>query len=379
MKKYNALISMGLIVAFSSEAVVSDTSSAGFVPELSARGAAMLLVETDRAAAIASIATRVPERNREDFVAELAQKQNHELIDLLSGQGDASIRSFSTSEDFNSMVYSALEEPCRILDTRIYAEMGGGTTPVPINAGVAREVWGINIGGQGGNPECAATLLGKSAIMISLTAVAPGFPATTFPTTSYGTLLNGALMVEPDWKPIAESTPGNYLQFTFDGGIFNQAASITWDSATHLTSTLAVVNTSSSGYPKAVLYAGGTSHFVMDAVGYFNKPAICPNSEHTFLAGSCWSPPQEETNWFFAGSNCALAGGRLPPASLINALIMAGELPDTTLWADGYYSNGVDFFGQATSSVLQMSGLTTDLHPYRCIFSPLIDAGTATP
>jgi hypothetical protein len=363
MKKISSLIGIGFLVAVGPQAFAADTSSAGIAPVLSPRGEAMGAVEADRKGVIAKLAAGVSDRDRPSYIAELEQMENHELIDLLVGQ--LATKSFDANDNYANMVYTALDTPCRILDTRYYT-LGSN----PIAGGVAREVWSFDTANQGGNEVCSAPLLGKAAMVVSLSAVAPDFPFGTFPYTGFGTLLNGAKMVAPDWQPIADAA-GGYLQYMYDEPPFNDAASISWDTGTTLTSTLAVVNMTPLTFPNVVLYTSGDSHYVMDAVGYFDKPDLCPDAT-TYVAGSCWSDERAEDSWFQAGYDCAGTGGRLPPASLINGLVMAGDLPEETLWADGFYSDGTDFFGQATSHKLELSPLTIDLFPYRCVFTPLV-------
>lgn len=366
MNRYTRLLSLGLGFALSPQVLFADTSSAGIVPALSPTGKALARVEADRASVINDLALRVAERDRSAYIATLAQMENHQLIQLLVAESSVSVKSFNQDIAYDSMVYTALSTPCRILDTRNYSAGAD-----PIQGGIAREVWSYDIDGQGGDNGCAEPLIGKAALVVSLTAVAPDFPSGTFPTVGYGTLLAGMEMVPPDWQEIPP-TPGNYKQFSYNTPPFNKAASVSWDTGTTLNTTLAVVNTDPINFPNAVLYTSGQSHYVMDAVGYFEKPDLCP-AETTFLAGSCWGAEQDSKEWFFAGSECAAVGGRLPPASLINGLVMNGDLEDIMLWADGYYSDGVDFYGQVTSSALGNELTKFTYFPYRCIFTPLIN------
>ena len=161
--------------------------------------------------------------------------------------------------------YTALPAPCRILDTRNYTG-----TPLPINGGVAREVFPAAIAGQGGNDACAAAFNSATALVVALSAVSPTFPA-PFPTLGYGTLLNAGEMAN-GWT-FAGTVASQYQEFTYDTPPYNQAASIVWDQDTRLITTQAVVSRQlSNAAPGVVIYSSGPAHFTLDVVGYYGAP-----------------------------------------------------------------------------------------------------------
>ena len=165
---------------------------------------------------------------------------------------------------YADMLFTALDAPCRILDTRQYDGQA-----LPISAGQAREVFSTNVSGQGGNAACAAALVGKSALVLALSAVSPTFPA-KFTTMAYGTLLNGSEM-NTGWTEGASLASGQRT-FTYNTPPFNLATSIVWDQDTRLITTLAVVS-SQAEEPNIVLYSRGEAHYTLDVVGFYEVSA----------------------------------------------------------------------------------------------------------
>jgi hypothetical protein len=360
-------LSFGLAVAVSLPAIAAGPSGGdGTAPQLSPFGEALQTLEADRAAFIDMLVAGVPERELDSYVAELEQMENHQLIQERLSEGGLDFESVApqnlgTEGDYANMVYTALDAPCRVLDTRNYTT--GGSTP--IGAGVAREVWDWNISGQGGDAVCAAPLIGKSALVLALTAISPTFPS-NFPTISYATLLNGSEMGS-GWSSIA-ALPTVHWQYTYNTPPYNDAVSVVWDKNAAFSQTLAVVTRQSSN-PEVVLYSNAQAHFAMDVVGYYEDPDLCP-ANTTFIDGLCWGPQQAAKSWFDAVDDCSSEGGQLPTGGAVNGAVQDGDLPVTALWGAGWYHDGTTFRGQKQSNSLIVSTTTTSA-PYRCVFTPL--------
>jgi hypothetical protein len=362
MKRSIALVGVGLALALSAPAMTEDPSGAGApAPQLSPRGWALTEIEADRQAVIEALAAGVPERDAESYLAKLAGLENHELIDLMVSGGDVGIESFGTEGDYANMVYTALAAPCRLLDTRKYT----GPASIPIAAGNAREVWDYNIAGQGGDTTCTGPLIGKSALVLAITAISPTFP-NKFTSLGYGTLLNGAEMAT-GWTYVG-ATPTNHYNYTYDTPPYNKAVSIVWDQDTRFIQSLAVVTTQSP-VPDVVLYSSQNAHFTLDAVGYLEDPDLCP-ANTTFIDGQCWGPEQGHTSWFGATSDCSDEGGQLPTAAAVVGAVLDGDLPNVLLWGAGWYYDGTTFRGQAQNAGLSVQ-TTTSMIQYRCVFTPL--------
>lgn len=342
-----------------------DASGQGFIPPLNPRGEVLLAIEADRDAVIIDLASRVPERDRSDYLLELDQLENHELINLMVNNSLESM-SFGNEDDYSKMVYNALSAPCRILDTRKYDP--SDSTSQPIGAGVAREVFDYSIGGQGGDATCGNAIPDDNqALVVALSAISPTFPD-KFPSLGFATLLNGSEITSA-WTQIG-NVPGvtdTYYQYTYNTPPFNKAATIVWDSDTRLITTLAAVSRRTPT-PDIVLYSSGQAHYTIDVVGYFDNPRVCPAGT-TFIDGLCWGPQQAAATWFNASQDCAQEGGRLPPAAAINGACRTGDLPNVAIWASGFYVSGT-YRGQVTNSSIDEVTTTTPT-PYRCIFTPL--------
>lgn len=366
MNNLSNLIASAFMVSLASPAFADDGSGNGYVPQLNPRGEALLAIETDRDGVIVELSAGVSEKDRPDYLVELDQLENHELIDVMVGTEYASM-SFGDPTDYTNMAYTALSAPCRVLDTRKYNP--GLNTSRPIEAGVAREVFDWAIGGQGGDATCGDAIPdSKQGLVVALSAVSPNFPD-KFPSLGYGTLLNGAEMAS-GWTKIA-NVPGvtnSYWQYNYNTPPFNKAATIVWDTDTRLITTLAVVSRQTTT-PDIVLYSAGTAHYTIDVVGYFSKPDLCA-ANTTFIDGLCWGPEQAAADWFDASQDCANEGGRLPSASAINGACRMGDLPNITLWADGWFNDGSAYRGQVSSCALDIV-TTTTLTAYRCTFTPL--------
>lgn len=339
---------------------MSQTSFGGHSISMDSRVQALLDLEIDRDAAILRSISDLPEEQITNFLRELDQLENHEVLELMANE-DINLNALPIMTSYSNLSYTALEAPCRILDTRNYSGLG-----IPIEPGVAREVFDRDIAGQGGNATCAAELAGKSALVVSLSAISPVFPE-NFTSYSYGTLLNGD-EIETGWTT-ATSLPGGYHQYTYNTPPYNKAVSVLWDLGTTIINNLVVVPRQESD-PNIVLYSRNLAHYTIDVVGYFDDLAVCPSST-TFINGQCWGPQQAVASWGEASIDCAAEGGRLPSAAAIYGAVSNEDLPGVAIWADGFYydSPGL-YFQTAGDPGLGVYGATGDM-PYRCIFSPL--------
>jgi len=365
------LLGFGLAAALSMpvSAKANDEGGGKSEPLLNARGQALQEIELDREAVINEQAAAMPLRDAEANIAELHQLENHELIDRMVGvAGQASpggagvgLLRFGSLGDNADMVYTALDGPCRILDTRAYSTGGAN----PISGNVAREVWNFAIGSQGANLTCASPLFGKSALVMSLTAISPTFPS-KFPGFGYGTLLNGS-EVSSGWTPISPTPPGQF-QYSYDTPPYTDAVSVVWDLDTAFIQTLAVVSNNTVS-PRVVLFSASPAHYTIDVVGYFDEPELCA-SGNSFISGLCWGPVETAATWFVASNDCASQGGRLPSSSVIRGVMGNGDLTNEVLWANGYYYDGGVPKAQANSTVVT-DRTTTTATPYRCVFTPL--------
>ena len=359
MKHFNYLIGLGLAAAVAMPASASDGSGQGTAPELSARGQALVDIESNREAVIKELSAAVPLRDADSTVAALRQLENHELIDLAV---DGDLRNFGTVGDNANLVYSALDEPCRILDTRAYS----GNGAIPILGNTAREVWAFNIPGQGGDSSCTTPLFGKSALVVALTALSPSFPG-TFTGPGYGTIFNGSVVSNGDWSQIA-SGPNAHFNYTYNLGFYADALSVVWDAQTSFVQTLAVVSTQAFS-PQVALYSVTTANYTIDVVGYYDDPELCDVGK-TLINGQCWGSVETADTWFNAGENCANQGGRLPTADSVIAAERVGDLPNAVLWGAGWYNDNETFRGMSQSNFLAVTTTTTPTE-YRCVFTPL--------
>jgi hypothetical protein len=177
-----------------------------------------------------------------------------------AGYGFNASAAMITQGGQGQLPYATLPAPCRILDTRRY-----GAESLPVGAGVAREVFGADIAGQGGDADCATDLAAATALVVTLSAVSPTFPQ-KFPPMGYGTLLNGAEM-SSGWT-FDGTTAGGYQEYRYDTPPYNRAATVVWDQDTRLISVQAVVAAQAAA-PRAVLYSAGDAHYTLDVTGYF--------------------------------------------------------------------------------------------------------------
>ena len=340
--------------------VMSQTSFGGHSLYMDSRVQALLDLEVDRDEAILRIISGFPEEQIPDLLRELDQLENHELVELMVSE-DINLNALPIMTSYSNLSYTALAVPCRILDTRNYSGVG-----IPIESGVAREVFDRDIAGQGGNATCAADLAGKLALVVSLSAISPEFPE-NFSSYSYGTLLNGD-EIETGWSATT-SLPGGYHQYTYNTPPYNKSVSVLWDLDTTIITNLAVVPRQESD-PNIVLYSRNLAHYTIDVVGYYDDLDVCPSST-TFINGQCWGPQQAVASWGEASMDCAAEGGRLPSAATIYGAVSNEDLPGVAIWADGFYydSPGL-YFQTAGDPGLGVYGATGDM-PYRCIFSPL--------
>jgi hypothetical protein len=391
MKAAISSIVVGILLASGANALVGeDSDGTGLTPMPSPRGEALRAIEMDRDGVIIDLATDVAEADRPDYLLYLDQLENHELIDLMVGDGPLETRGFATLGDFKDMVYSALDAPCRILDTRKYDSPLVFTgsqqyiippiimppiifPPIssPIAAGKAREVFDYGIGWQGGDEACAADLAGKDALVVSLSAISPTFPA-NFPATGYGTLLNGAEMAEAGWSPTdsLEITSREWYQYEYSPAPYTKAVTVTWDANTSLISAFAIV-TRQVAKPDVVLYSRGNAHYTIDVVGYLDDPQRCPFLS-TLIDGLCWGFEFGPTDWYTANEDCSGAGGRLPSAGAISGAVKDGKFtPSANLFADAYFYYDSLYYKQQITSAGQ-AALTTANAKYRCVWTPLI-------
>lgn len=391
MKKHLISVWVGIIFASSTSAYASNYSDGpGLLPIPNPSGEALLAIERNREGVIDDLATEVPEANRPAYVLDLDQLENHELIDLMVEEGGGETKGFATLNDFKDMVYSALDAPCRILDTRKYDNPliifnePQAIPPIPpiisppisspIPSGKAREVFDYGIGWQGGNETCAADLVGKDALVVGLTAISPSFPG-NFSATGYGTLLNGAEMATTGWSQTDSLiiglliSPREWYQYEFSPAPYNKAATVTWDANTSLISTLAIV-TRQADKPDVVLYSRGDAHYTIDVIGYLDDPQRCPFLT-SLIDGLCWGLESGPTTWYAANENCSSGGGRLPSAGAISGAIQSGKLTASAdVWADGWFYYDTIYYKQRMTSS-GFANLSTADAKYRCVWTPL--------
>lgn len=367
-----------------------DSAGTILLPIANPRGDALTAIERDRDGVIIELSEKMPEEDGMDYRPYLDHLENHELIDLMVGDERLETKGFESLGDFKDLVYSALNAPCRILDTRSYQNpfviMGSPqailpppiSPPIssPITGGKAREVFDYGIGWQGGDETCAADLAGKDALVVSLTAISPIFPA-NFPSSGYGTLLNGAEMVATGWSKTASLTigtmitPREWYQYEFSPAPYKKAVTITWDASMSLISGLAIV-TRQSDKPDVVLYSRGDAHYTIDVVGYLDDPERCPLFT-TLIDGLCWGISEfGPTDWYSANQDCSEADGRLPSAGALSGAIKAGKLtPSANHFADGWFFYDTIYYKQQITNTGQ-AALTTADAKYRCVWTPLL-------
>jgi hypothetical protein len=226
-------------------------------------GQAYAALATDRDAVVSALASALAERDRARYAEALTEMDDQALINLLTAQPPAPALNALDAAD---MTYTPLPSPCRILDTRSYTTGG----ELPIDAGIAREVFSTEIASQGGDAACSTPLLGKPALVLSLSAISPDQPE-PFAEMAFATLLSGAEM-ENGWTFEGALADGQ-SEYRFDDPPFNAAASILWDAQTSLTTTLSIVS-SQAADPNIVLFSNGQAHYTIDVVGYFDAPVL---------------------------------------------------------------------------------------------------------
>jgi hypothetical protein len=172
----------------------------------------------------------------------------------------------ATADDY--LIYTAVPG-CRVLDTRKWNQ----TTAVPIPTQQAVNValsdkWG-DIPGQGGDPAgCPSIPDDAVAFAVTVSAIAPTFPASSFSGAGFATILPYALS---DWTEGAEVIPPDGNTFwTYDNPPFNQSATVLFDNDTDIIANTTTVKAADLNW-HAFLYTSTASHFTVDVVGYYTS------------------------------------------------------------------------------------------------------------
>jgi len=164
---------------------------------------------------------------------------------------------------------------CRIMDTRRW---NNGATSFTIPAGHAVTVMFSNvfedIAAQGGDPfGCPDIPDNAAAFVVTLSAVAPGFPVSSFGEVGFATLIPyDEGFVFSNWTLSPTATPVENQLFTYNTPPFAQAANLTFDIATDLIANTTTVQACESCTWHGMLFTSAEGHYVIDVVGYFGNP-----------------------------------------------------------------------------------------------------------
>ena len=164
---------------------------------------------------------------------------------------------------------------CRIMDTRKWNN-GSESFSIPERHAVTVMFSNVfdDLAGQGGDPSgCPDIPDDAAAFAVTLSVVAPGFPAFPFGTLGFATLIpyDEALIVS-DWTLSPTETPGDNQLFTCNTPPFAQSASLTFDNATSLIANTTTVQACESCAWHGMLFTSSEGHYIIDVVGYFGDP-----------------------------------------------------------------------------------------------------------
>lgn len=101
---------------------------------------------------------------------------------------------------------------------------------------------------------------------MTLSAIAPGFPSSSFPVVGFATIVSADF---GSWTNTGVFIGGVLPLLTFNTPPFKESACVLYDRGTQIVTNTTMASASQSGTYDAILCTSGEAHFTIDVVGYF--------------------------------------------------------------------------------------------------------------